>query len=150
MFSRESCKFFKTAFVHGNNSYDVFGTFWDWLWREKLIDYLKFHGLINGTKYSRMDQVKFVEDSLQKISRIMVWLSRQNSLRFFKCCLPQILLGPFLNTLSQMFHCFLQFHPWDRTHWLIRTYSTHWHHLECCELSSYLTLFLFRILAFCV
>ena len=32
-----------------------------------------------GTKYSRMDQGKF-----------------------FKGCLPQILLGPFLNTLSQI------------------------------------------------
>ena len=35
----------------------------------------------NRTKYSRMDQVKF-----------------------FKSCLPQILLGPFLNTLSQIVH----------------------------------------------
>ena len=33
-----------------------------------------------GTKYSRMDQVKF-----------------------FKSCLPQILLGSFLNTLSYLF-----------------------------------------------
>ena len=32
-----------------------------------------------GTKYSRMDQVKF-----------------------FKCCLPLILLGPFLNNLSHI------------------------------------------------
>ena len=53
-----------TAFVYGNTSYDVFDTFWDWLWREQLTDYLKFYGLINGTKYLRMDQVKFVEDSL--------------------------------------------------------------------------------------
>ena len=35
---------------------------------------------LNGTKYSRMDRVKF-----------------------FKVCLPKILLGPFLNILSQMF-----------------------------------------------
>ena len=35
--------------------------------------------LINGTKYSTMDQVNF-----------------------FKSCLPQILLRPVLNTLSQM------------------------------------------------
>ena len=34
---------------------------------------------INGTKYSRVDEVKF-----------------------FKGCLPQILLGPFLNTLSHL------------------------------------------------
>ena len=35
--------------------------------------------LINGSRYSRMDQVKF-----------------------FKGCLPQILLGPFLNTSTQI------------------------------------------------
>ena len=29
--------------------------------------------------------------------------SRPYPLKFFKGCLPQILLGPFLNTLSQMF-----------------------------------------------
>ena len=46
-----------------------------------------------GSRYSRMDQVKFVEDSL----------SRPCPFRFFKGCLPQILLGPFLNTLSHMF-----------------------------------------------
>ena len=28
---------------------------------------------INGSRYSRMDQVKFVEDSLQKISSDMAW-----------------------------------------------------------------------------
>ena len=27
-------------------------------------------GVKNGTKYSRMDQVKFVEDSLNKIERV--------------------------------------------------------------------------------
>ena len=44
-------------------------------------------------KYSRIDQVKFVEDSLQKIWR------RPYSFKFFKGCLPQIFLSPFLNTL---------------------------------------------------
>ena len=39
----------------------------------------------DGTKYSIMDQVKFVKDSLQNI------------------CLPQILLGQFLHTLSQIY-----------------------------------------------
>ena len=29
--------------------------------------------------------------------------SRMNQVKFFKDCLPQILLGPFLNTLPQMF-----------------------------------------------
>ena len=38
-----------------------------------------------------MNQVKFVEDSFQKIWR-----------EFFKGCLPQILLDPFLNTLSYL------------------------------------------------
>ena len=38
-----------------------------------------FSERVFGTKYSRMDQVKF-----------------------FKGCLPQVLLGPFLNTLSHL------------------------------------------------
>ena len=33
----------------------------------------------------------------------MVCLSRQYPSKFFKVCLPQDLLGPFLNTLFQMF-----------------------------------------------
>ena len=45
-----------------------------------------------GTKYSRVDQVKFVEDSL----------SRPYPFNFFKGYLPQILLGPLLNTLSHL------------------------------------------------
>ena len=45
---------------------------------------------IYGTKYSRMDQVKFVKDSL--------W--RDMVCYFYRICLPQILIGPFLNTLS--------------------------------------------------
>ena len=45
-----------------------------------------------------MDQVKFVEDSLQKIEVIWSALSRPYDFKFFKGCLPQILLGPFLNT----------------------------------------------------
>ena len=32
----------------------------------------------------------------------MVYLSRPYHFKFFKGCLPQILLGPFLNTLSHM------------------------------------------------
>ena len=42
--------------------------------------------LKNEAKYSRFDQVKFVEDSLEVV----------------KGCLPQILLDPFLNTLPQI------------------------------------------------
>ena len=53
-----------------------------------------------GAKYSKMDQVKFVEDILDKC--VVCW-GRPYHFKFFKGCLPQILLGPFLNTLSQMF-----------------------------------------------
>ena len=54
------------------------------------------------TKYSRMDQVKFLEDSLQKIWSDMVCRGRPYHCSFFKGFLPQILLGPFLNTLSKI------------------------------------------------
>ena len=37
--------------------------------------------------------------ALKKISRDMACLSRPYSFNFFKSCLPQILLGPLLNTL---------------------------------------------------
>ena len=49
--------------------------------------------------YSRMEQVKFVEDNLKNWGD-MVLLSRPYHLIFLKGSLPQILLGPFLNTLS--------------------------------------------------
>ena len=48
-----------------------------------------------GTKYSRMDQVKYAEVSLTLLS---VTLLNQT----FKGCLSQILHGPFLNTLSHL------------------------------------------------
>ena len=54
---------------------------------------------IYGSRYSRMDQVKFLED----IWSDMIWRSRPCHFQFFKDCLPQILLGPFLNTLTQIF-----------------------------------------------
>ena len=43
--------------------------------------------VIYGTKYSRMDQVKFVEDSLLKIWRDIVCLIRPCPFKFFKGCL---------------------------------------------------------------
>ena len=52
---------------------------------------------IFGTEYSRMNQVKFAEDSLW-IWRDLVCLS----FKLFKGCLPQILLGQFLNTLAHL------------------------------------------------
>ena len=73
----------------------------------------------NGTKYSRMDQVKFVKDGLEKNGSDKVCLSSEicggqplkilkwsgpYHVKFFKGCLPQISLGLFLNTLSQMSH----------------------------------------------
>ena len=78
------------------------------LWKQILQKcYGKFHHRCltvpqNGTKYSRMEQVKFVEDNLQKIWSDMICLSRPCHFKFFKGCLPQISLGPFLNTLSQI------------------------------------------------
>ena len=53
-------------------------------------------------KIFKSGQVKFVEDSLKKIWRDMVCLSRQYPLKFFKGCLPQFLIGPLLNTLSHI------------------------------------------------
>ena len=48
----------------------------------------------NETKYSRIDQLRFVEYSL---------LAGRNHFKcFIKRCIPQFLLGPFLNILSQM------------------------------------------------
>ena len=46
--------------------------------------------------------MKFVEDSLQKTWSDMVCLSRPYHFKFLKGCLPQISLGPFLNTLCNM------------------------------------------------
>ena len=50
-----------------------------------------------------MDQVNFVEDSLQKFEEVWSAFSRSYPFKFFKGCLPQILLGPFLNTLSHIY-----------------------------------------------
>ena len=47
--------------------------------------------------YSKMDQIKFVEDSLQKIWSAVDCTDQD--------CLSQTLLGPFLNTLTHILHC---------------------------------------------
>ena len=52
----------------------------------------EFKSWINGAKYSRMDEVKFVETAFKK----------------FEGCLPQISLGPFLNTLSQVYFSYIE------------------------------------------
>ena len=62
-----------------------------------------------GTKYSRMDQVKFVKDSLQKIWSDMVCWGRPYHFKFFRGCLPQISLGPSWNTLTHMKYLSLSF-----------------------------------------
>ena len=49
-----------------------------------------------GSRYSRMDHAKFVEDSLYKNCSDMVHFN------FFKGCLRQILLGPLLDTLTRL------------------------------------------------
>ena len=56
-----------------------------------------------GSRYSRMDQLKFVKDSLQKIWSDMFCLGRPYHFKFFKDCLPKILLEPFLNSLTHIF-----------------------------------------------
>ena len=63
--------------------------------------YFWLHCAYQGVRmYSRMEQVKFVEDNLLKNWGDMVLLSRPYHLIFLKGSLPQIVLGPFLNTLS--------------------------------------------------
>ena len=49
-----------------------------------------------------MDQVKFVEDSLYKIWSDMVCFGTPDHFKFFKGCLPQISVGPSLNTYSHI------------------------------------------------
>ena len=50
-----------------------------------------------GTKYSIMDQVRFLEESF------MACIKQTMPLQIFKGCLPQFLLGPFLNILSPVY-----------------------------------------------
>ena len=45
---------------------------------------------------NRPSKIKFVEDSLLKIWIYTICLGRPYKFKFFKGCLPQILLGPFL------------------------------------------------------
>ena len=72
-------------------------------WRKKwIVDSVSIITAVTyGTKYSRVDQVKFVEDSLQKTWRDMV-LNRPYPFKFFQGCLSQFFLGTLLNTLSHI------------------------------------------------
>ena len=55
-----------------------------------------------GTKYSRMDQVKFVENNLKKFEGVWSVLGKPYTFRFCKGCLPEVLLCSFSNTFSHM------------------------------------------------
>ena len=66
-----------------------------------------------------MEQVKFVKDTLLKICNNMVCVGRPYHFKFFKGCLPQILLGPFLNALTQLFLVVLPQHfKLSRPRWI--------------------------------
>ena len=54
------------------------------------------------TRYSGMNQVKFVETAFKKFEGAWSASSRPYHFKYFKGCLPQILFGPFLNTLSHI------------------------------------------------
>ena len=61
-----------------------------------------FDRVSNGSTYSGMNQVKFVEDSFLKNWSDMVCLRRLFRFKFFRSCPPQSLTDPFLNTLTQI------------------------------------------------
>ena len=63
--------------------------------------------LENKLKYAYKKSVKPVKDS--RNLRDMVCLSRPYPFKLFKSCVPQNLLGPFLNTLFHMMDFFLGF-----------------------------------------
>ena len=52
------------------------------------------------TKYSRMDQIKYVEDRLKRFEVIFVIY-----FKFSEDCILHILVGPFLNTMSDVGFC---------------------------------------------
>ena len=80
----------------------------------------------------------------------MVFLSRPYHFKFFTGCLPQILLGPFMNTLTQLFclflipckcvtywnfddifsmrHCFKQFRLARKKNLIVKYYDLGWKH----------------------
>ena len=65
-----------------------------------------------------------MEDSFWKIWSDMVCLSRWYQFKVYKSCLPQILLGPFLNTLTHLISIL-----WTYVHYKIIT-ETYWLNLS--------------------
>ena len=55
-----------------------------------------FDRVVNKTKYSRMNQIKFAEYNLEV--EVIEQIDHITSI-FFKGCISQIWLGPFLNAL---------------------------------------------------
>ena len=55
----------------------------------------------NGTLYSRMYQVNFLDTAFNKFE-VILFFKQTVSLQIFLGCLAQILLGPFLNILTQI------------------------------------------------
>ena len=53
------------------------------------------------TKYSRMDQIKYVEDSLKRFE--VIWYVIY--IKFSGDCILHILVGPILNTMSDVGFC---------------------------------------------
>ena len=56
-----------------------------------------------------MDQVKFLGDGLWKTWSAMICLSRLYHIKFFKGCLSQMSLGPFMNIVSHIINTRLKF-----------------------------------------
>ena len=52
-----------------------------------------------------MEKVNFWKTAFKKFEGAWSALSKPHPLKFFKGCLPQSLLGPFLNTLSHLMVC---------------------------------------------
>ena len=94
-------KIYRIYFNQNSDEYDLF--YFDSLINNFLTTVKNiFVPITNGTRYSRIDQEKLVENSLYKIWKDMVCLSTPYHVKRFEGCLPQILLGPFLNILTQM------------------------------------------------
>ena len=55
-----------------------------------------------GSKYSTMDQVNLWKKAFKKFEGVLYVIGRPHPFKILKGCLPYIILGTFLNTLTQM------------------------------------------------